>query len=94
MLLRSSRLPSATSSARRLPSRSKHQAVSREKSASSRLFQPRLIVVLMQLYNDYLNKNDERALAGIGEVEREELRGKTAFADRTDRRNVFFKYTH
>jgi MFS transporter, ACS family, allantoate permease len=48
----------------------------------------------MQLYNDYLNKKNERALAEIGEVEREELRGKTAFADRTGRRNVFFKYTH
>jgi len=48
----------------------------------------------MQLYNDYLNKKNERALAEIGEAEREELRGKTAFADRIDRRNIFFKYTH
>lgn len=93
MLLRSSRLPSATSSARRLSSRSKHQAISREKSASSRLFRLCLIVVLMQLYNDYPNKKNERALAEMGEVEREELRGKTTFEDRMDRRNVF-KYTH
>jgi len=53
-----------------------------------------LIVVLMRLYNDYLNKKNERALAEMGEVEREDLREKMAFADRTDRRKVFFKYTH
>jgi len=47
----------------------------------------------MQLYNDYLNKKNERALAEMGEVERKELRGKTTFVDRTDRRNVF-KYMH
>ncbi|OCL05979.1 MFS transporter [Glonium stellatum] len=53
-----------------------------------------LIVVLMRLYNDYLNKKNERALAEMSGEEREELREKMAFADQTDRRNVFFKYTH
>ncbi|OCK90314.1 MFS general substrate transporter [Cenococcum geophilum 1.58] len=40
-----------------------------------------------------LSAKNERALAEMGEVEREELRGKTTFEDRMDRRNVF-KYTH
>lgn len=53
-----------------------------------------LIIGLLRLYNDYLNRRNEHALAQMDEVGREELREKMAFADQTDRRNVFFKYTH
>jgi hypothetical protein len=41
-----------------------------------------------------LNKKNERALEGMSEVEKVELREKMAFADQTDRRNPFFVYTH
>ena len=52
------------------------------------------VVVALRLYNDHLNRQNERVLAGMGEVEKEELREKMAFADQTDRKNLFFKYTH
>lgn len=52
------------------------------------------VVVALRLYNDWLNRKNERALAEMSEAEKEELREKMAFADQTDRRNVFFKYTH
>ena len=38
----------------------------------------------MRLYNDYLNKMNERALVEIGEVEREDLREKMVFADQIE----------
>lgn len=43
-----------------------------------------LIVVSMRLYNDYLNKMNERALVEMGEVEREDLREKMVFADQIE----------
>ena len=52
------------------------------------------VVAAMRLYNDHLNKKNERILAEMGEEEKDELREKMAFADQTDRKNVFFKYTH
>ena len=52
------------------------------------------VVVALRLYNDYLNRKNARTLVGMDEGQREELRGKMAFADQTDRKNVFFKYTH
>ena len=53
-----------------------------------------LVVITLRLYNDKLNRRNASALAGMDESERERLREKTAFADRTDRGNVFFEYTH
>ena len=52
------------------------------------------VVVIMRLWNDWLNKKNQRRLAGISEEEKERLREKMAFADHTDRENVFFVYTH
>ena len=52
------------------------------------------VIVGLRLYNDYLNKKNKKALAETGEAEQEELREKMAFADQTDRKNMFFVYTH
>ncbi len=52
------------------------------------------VVVALRLYNDYLNRQNERKLTGMSEDEKEELKEKMAFADQTDRKNVFFVYTH
>jgi ACS family allantoate permease-like MFS transporter len=52
------------------------------------------VILVLRWYNDMLNKKNRRALEGMSEVEKEELREKMAFADQTDRRNVFFIYTH
>jgi ACS family allantoate permease-like MFS transporter len=46
------------------------------------------------MYNVRLNKQNERKLAGMSEEEQAELREKMAFADQTDRKNPFFKYTY
>ncbi|MCJ1309606.1 hypothetical protein MMC25_003266 [Agyrium rufum] len=53
-----------------------------------------LVVVVMRVWNDKLNKKNEKTLAGMTEEERAEMSEKLAFADQTDRRNPFFKYTH
>ena len=52
------------------------------------------VVVGLRIYNDYLNKKNARELEGMSEAEKVEMVEKMAFADQTDRRNVFFKYTH
>ena len=52
------------------------------------------VVVVLRLYNDWLNRKNQRTLAGMSEDEKHELREKMAFADQTDRNNVFFVYTH
>ena len=52
------------------------------------------VVVALRLYNDWLNRKNEKALSAMSEGERTELREKMAFADQTDRKNIFFKYTH
>lgn len=41
-----------------------------------------------------LNKKNEKILAGMSEEEKDESREKMAFADQTDRKNPFFRYTH
>jgi hypothetical protein len=41
-----------------------------------------------------LNKKNRKALEGMSEEEKVDLREKMAFADQTDRKNVFFVYTH
>jgi len=51
-------------------------------------------ILVLRWYNDMLNKKNRKALAGMSEEEKTELREKMAFADQTDRRNVFFVYTH
>ncbi|KAK6434269.1 hypothetical protein LTR95_009543, partial [Oleoguttula sp. CCFEE 5521] len=52
------------------------------------------VIVGLRLMNDRLNKQNAAKLSEMHESEREEMREKMAFADRTDRENVFFKYTH
>jgi ACS family allantoate permease-like MFS transporter len=53
-----------------------------------------LLILVLRWYNDRLNKQNERTLAGMSEEEKAEMREKMAFADQTDRKNPFFKYTH
>ena len=53
-----------------------------------------LVIVVLRLYNDHLNKKNKKALEGMSEDEKSELKEKMAFADQTDRRNPFFVYTH
>ncbi|KAK5111193.1 hypothetical protein LTR85_012242 [Meristemomyces frigidus] len=52
------------------------------------------VIVGLRLMNDRLNKLNQQKLAGMSEEEKDSLREKMAFADRTDRDNVFFSYTH
>lgn len=53
-----------------------------------------LLVLVLRWYNHRLNKKNTKALEGMSEEEKEEMRSKMAFADQTDRSNVFFVYTH
>ncbi len=41
-----------------------------------------------------LNRKNEKILEGMSEEQKIETREKMAFADQTDRKNPFFKYTH
>ncbi len=52
------------------------------------------VVVVMRVWNDWLNRKNQRALAGMSEEQKHEMKEKMAFADQTDRANVFFVYTH
>jgi len=52
------------------------------------------VIVLLRLYNDYLNKRNRKAVEGMSEEEKGVMRDRLAFADETDRKNVFFVYTH
>ena len=52
------------------------------------------VVVALRVYNDYLNKKNERVLEAMGEEEKKVVRDKMSFADQTDRSNPFFRYTH
>ncbi|PSS23403.1 hypothetical protein M430DRAFT_48970 [Amorphotheca resinae ATCC 22711] len=52
------------------------------------------MILVLRWFNDRLNKQNEIQLAGMTEEEKEELRDKMAFADETDRKNPFFRYTH
>ncbi|OZJ02691.1 hypothetical protein BZG36_05109 [Bifiguratus adelaidae] len=53
-----------------------------------------LMVVVLRLYNDYLNRQNAKKLQGMSEAEKSELMDRMAFADETDRKNPFFIYTH
>ena len=48
----------------------------------------------LRFCNDRLNKKNAKALEGMNEDEQSLLKEKMAYADGTDRNNVFFKYTH
>jgi len=52
------------------------------------------VILILRWYNDMLNKKNRKALEGMNEEEKVGLREKMAFADQTDRKNVFFVYTH
>jgi hypothetical protein len=52
------------------------------------------IILLLRWHNDHLNRKNERILVDMNEAEKDELREKMAFADQTDRKNPFFRYTH
>lgn len=52
------------------------------------------VVVVMRVWNDWLNRKNQRALAEMDEEVKRVLRDKMAYADQTDRSNVFFVYTH
>lgn len=52
------------------------------------------VIVGLRLSNDMLNKKNLKALAEMDEEEKTLMREKLAFADHTDRKNVFFVYTH
>ena len=51
-------------------------------------------ILILRWYNDMLNKKNRKALEGMSEEEKVELKEKMTFADQTDRKNVFFVYTH
>jgi ACS family allantoate permease-like MFS transporter len=53
-----------------------------------------LVVLVLRWYNDMLNKKKDKVLAEMSEEERVELGKTMLFADETDRRNPFFRYTH
>ena len=52
------------------------------------------VIVALRLYNDHLNRKNKMILAGMSDEEKDERREKMAFADQTDRHNIFFVYTH
>lgn len=52
------------------------------------------VVVVMRMWNDWLNRKNKRALADMSEDSKSALRDKMAYADQTDGNNVFFVYTH
>ena len=52
------------------------------------------VIMILRWANGRLNKKNEATLAGMSEEERDSLREKMAFADRSDLHNPFFEYTH
>lgn len=58
-----------------------------------------VVVVGLRVFNDALNRRNlkilgEMGMEEAGEEERQRRRDEMAFRDETDRRNVFFVYTH
>lgn len=53
-----------------------------------------LVIVVLRLYNDWLNKQNAKKLENMSEEEKQGLQDRLAFADITDRQNPFFVYTH
>lgn len=52
------------------------------------------MILILRWYNDMLNKKNAKILESMSDDEKEEMREKMAFADQTDRKNPFFRYTH
>ncbi|PVH79247.1 MFS transporter [Cadophora sp. DSE1049] len=52
------------------------------------------VIMILRWYNGMLNRKNEKILEGMSEDQKAELREKMAFADQTDRKNPFFRYTH
>ena len=52
------------------------------------------VIVALRLMNDHLNRVNARKRAELSDDEKSSLQEKMAFADRTDRDNIFFQYTH
>ena len=52
------------------------------------------VLIALRLYNDHLNKRNKKEVEGLSEQQKDEMRQKMAFADQTDRKNIFFVYTH
>jgi MFS transporter, ACS family, allantoate permease len=52
------------------------------------------VIVALRLSNDRLNKQNVKKREGLSEEEINALKDKLAFADKTDRENMFFEYTH
>jgi ACS family allantoate permease-like MFS transporter len=52
------------------------------------------VVVVLRLYNDWLNKQNAKKLADMSAEEKRRLQDRIAFADLSDRQNPFFVYTH
>ncbi|ETI20187.1 hypothetical protein G647_08221 [Cladophialophora carrionii CBS 160.54] len=53
-----------------------------------------LVCLVLRFRNDRLNKKNREKLAAMSEDEKERLRQQLAYADKTDRENPFFVYTH
>ncbi|KIX05566.1 uncharacterized protein Z518_06438 [Rhinocladiella mackenziei CBS 650.93] len=52
------------------------------------------VCLALRFRNDRLNKKNREKLATMTEDEKEKLRQQLAYADKTDRENPFFRYTH
>lgn len=52
------------------------------------------VIMVLRYMNDRLNKLNKANLADMSEEEKDSLREKMAFSDRSDHENPFFVYTH
>ncbi|KAK0099242.1 hypothetical protein ONS96_008476 [Cadophora gregata f. sp. sojae] len=52
------------------------------------------MIMILRWYNGILNRKNERILEGMSEDQKAEMRENMTFADQTDRKNPFFRYTH
>ena len=52
------------------------------------------MVLILQLYNDYLNRKYRKTLSEMSAGEKQELKERMTFTDKTDQKNPFFVYTH
>lgn len=52
------------------------------------------VCLALRWRNDRLNRKNREKLASMSEDEKEKLRQQLAYADKTDRENPFFVYTH
>ena len=53
-----------------------------------------VVCLVLRYRNDRLNKKNRERLAAMSEDEKDTLREQLAYADKTDRENPFFVYTH